>query len=111
MPAISIYQYRQQSSSSSSVDLADEKSSKSKGAYGCGACEIKGITVTINSRSRKKLRVFPLVSRDQQQPHLRTNKTELRDRCRGHISPCLLRELAHFGIGTNFASDSLQNIL
>ncbi|CAF1515715.1 unnamed protein product, partial [Adineta steineri] len=98
------------------------------GAYGCGECEIKGITVTINSRSRKKLRVFPLVSTDQQQPRLHTNKTydtlikrltknnslkynELRDRCRGHISPCVLRELAHFDNGTSFVADSLHNIL
>ncbi|CAF1478956.1 unnamed protein product [Adineta steineri] len=28
-----------------SVDLADEKSSKSKGAYDCGACETKGIII------------------------------------------------------------------
>ena len=73
------------------------------------------------------MRVFPVVPTQQQQPRVRTNETydtlmkrlkrdkslnynELRDRCRGHVSPCILRELSYFDVGTSFLSDSLHNI-
>ncbi|CAF4829076.1 unnamed protein product, partial [Rotaria socialis] len=85
------------------------------------------ITVVIKPKSKKKIRVFPLVSAHQQQPRLRTNETydifmntyekerftnnnELRDRLRGHIGPCALRSLTYFDVGTSFLSDSLHNI-
>jgi hypothetical protein len=88
---------------------------------------ILGVTVAITSKSKKKIRVFPLVPERHQQPRLRTNQTydvfmniykkerlmnhtELRDRLRGHISPCVLRDLTYFDVGTSFASDSLHNI-
>ncbi|CAF1432883.1 unnamed protein product, partial [Rotaria sordida] len=75
--------------------------SEPTGAFGCGACELKGATVVINARSKKKIRVFPLIPEHQQQPRLRTNDTydmfmkkymkrnsfnytELRDQYRGH---------------------------
>ncbi|CAF3904140.1 unnamed protein product [Rotaria sp. Silwood1] len=97
------------------------------GAFGCGRCELQGETVTIKKNSRKKIRVFPLISDHQEQPRLRTNETydtfmkvyaqerllnhvELRDRLRGHISPCVLRELTYFDVGTSFLSDSLHNV-
>ncbi|CAF1607895.1 unnamed protein product [Rotaria magnacalcarata] len=87
----------------------------------------QGITVVIKPKSKKKIRVFPLVSAHQQQPRLRTNETydifmntyekerftnnnELRDRLRGHIGPCGLRSLTYFDVGTSFLSDSLHNI-
>jgi hypothetical protein len=74
-----------------------------------------------------KIRVFPLVPKHQQQPRLRTNETydffmniykkqhfvkdtELRDRLRGHINPCVLRDLTYFDVGRSFLSDSLHNI-
>ena len=83
--------------------------------------------MVINSRSQKKIRVFPLIPEHQQQPRLRTNETydtfmkeymkkksfsynELRDRYRGHVSSCVLHDLAHFDVGTSFLSDSLHNI-
>ncbi|CAF1391075.1 unnamed protein product [Rotaria sordida] len=88
---------------------------------------ILGETVAIKKNSRKKIRVFPLIPDHQGQPRLRTNKTydifmkvyaqerllnhvELRDRLRGHISPCVLRELTYFDVGTSFLSDSLHNV-
>ncbi len=88
---------------------------------------ILGITVPIKPNSTKKIRVFPLLPEHQQQPRLRTNKTydeymniykkkhfindtELRDRLRGHISPCVLRDLTYFDVGSSFLSDSLHNI-
>ncbi|CAF3619678.1 unnamed protein product [Rotaria socialis] len=91
------------------------------------AFEVKSITVVIKPKSKKKIRVFPLVSAHQQQPRLRTNETydifmntyekerftnnnELRDRLRGHIGPCALRSLTYFDVGTSFLSDSLHNI-
>ncbi|CAF1661149.1 unnamed protein product [Rotaria magnacalcarata] len=97
------------------------------GAYGCGRCEIEGITVPIKPNSKKKIRVFPLVTAHQQQPRLRTNETydefmkiyaqerfkdtnEMRDRLRGHIGPCSLRDLTYFDVGTSFLSDSLHNV-
>ncbi|CAF1429580.1 unnamed protein product [Rotaria sp. Silwood1] len=68
-----------------------------------------------------------LTSDIDEQPRLRTNETydtfmkvyaqerllnhvELRDRLRGHISPCVLRELTYFDVGTSFLSDSLHNV-
>lgn len=88
---------------------------------------VLGITVTIKPNSKKKIRVFPLVPADQQQPRLRTNTTydafmnvhpnqqlmksnQLRDRLRGHVSPCVLRKLKYFDVGTSFLSDSLHNV-
>ena len=88
---------------------------------------ILGVTVKTNPNSKKKIRVFPLVPTNQEQPCLRTNETydafmdvyqnqhsvnsnELRDRFRGHISPCILRNLKYFDVGTSFLSDSLHNI-
>jgi hypothetical protein len=88
---------------------------------------VLGITVAIKPNSKKKIRVFPLLLEHQQQPRLRTNKTydefmniykkerfmndiEVRDRLRGHISPCVLRDLTFFDVGSSFLSDSLHNI-
>jgi hypothetical protein len=88
---------------------------------------ILGETVPIKLHSRKKIRVFPLAPQHEQQPRLRTNETydaflkkyrkehsfnhnELRDRYRGHISSCVLRDLTYFDVGTSFLSDSLHNI-
>ncbi|CAF1397355.1 unnamed protein product [Rotaria magnacalcarata] len=101
--------------------------SEGTGAFGCGRCELQGETVAIKVNSKKKIRVFPLVSDNQEQPRLRTNDTydlfmniyaqnqflhnvELRDRLRGHTSPCILRDLTYFDVGTSFLSDSLHNI-
>ncbi|CAF3728993.1 unnamed protein product [Rotaria socialis] len=86
-----------------------------------------GETVAVKPNSKKKIRVFPLVPNHQEQPRLRTNKsydifmnkfakerfrndTQLRDRLHGHISPCILRDLTYFDVGTSFLSDSLHNI-
>ncbi len=88
---------------------------------------ILGITVAVKLNSNKNIRVFPLVPENQPQPRLRTNETydvfmniyknerfkndtELRDRLRGHISPCVLRDLTYFDVGSSFLSDSLHNI-
>ena len=38
------------------------------------------------------------------------NHIELRDRLRGHISPCILRNLTYFDVGHSFVSDSLHNV-
>ncbi|CAF4767110.1 unnamed protein product, partial [Rotaria sp. Silwood2] len=101
--------------------------SESIGAFGCGRCDLEGETVPIKANSQKRIRVFPLIPDDQEQPRLRTNKTydmfmniyidehflphaELRNRLRGHISPCVLRDLTYFDVGTSFLSDSLHNI-
>ncbi|CAM4943066.1 unnamed protein product [Rotaria socialis] len=97
------------------------------GAFGCGRCELEGETVAVKPNSKKKIRVFPLVPNHQEQPRLRTNTsydifmnkfakerfrndTQLRDRLHGHISPCILRDLTYFDVGTSFLSDSLHNI-
>ncbi|CAF3413639.1 unnamed protein product [Rotaria sp. Silwood2] len=98
------------------------------GAFGCGRCELQGVTVPIKPNSQKKIRVFPLDPEDQQQPRLRTNETydlsmkifykkhhlwnitQLRDRLAGQISPCVLRDLTYFDVGTSFLSDSLHNV-
>jgi len=39
-----------------------------------------------------------------------TSDTDLRDRLRGHISPCVFRDLTYFDVGSSFLSDSLHNI-
>ncbi|CAF4053495.1 unnamed protein product [Rotaria magnacalcarata] len=79
----------------------------------------QSITVVIKPKSKKKIRVFPLLPAHQQQSRLRTNETydifmntyekerftnnnELRDRLRGHIGPCTLRSLTYFDVGTSF---------
>lgn len=83
--------------------------------------------MAIKPNSKKRMRVFPLVPAHKRQPRLRTNETydgfmkiykkqrftninELRDRLRGHIGPCLLRDLKCFDVGTSFLSDSLHNV-
>ncbi|CAF3872548.1 unnamed protein product [Rotaria magnacalcarata] len=90
-------------------------------------CPVCCKTVAIKPNSKKKIRVFPLVPDHQEQPRLRTSKTydifmnkfvkecfrndtQLRDRLHGHISPCILRDLTYFDVGTSFLSDSLHNI-
>ncbi|CAF2094813.1 unnamed protein product [Rotaria magnacalcarata] len=96
------------------------------GAYGCGRCEIKGITLPIKSNSKKKIRVFPLVTAHQQQLRLRTNETydefmkiyaqepfketnEMRDRLRGHIGPCSLRDLTYFDVDTSLITSTVHS--
>jgi len=119
--------------------------SEPTGAYGCGRCELQGkfsaslflhgcslflslgVTVEVKNESNKKIRVFPLLSADQPQPRIRTNKTydefinigqkerastakALRDQMKGQIAACPLRDLSYFDVGSCFASDSLHNI-
>lgn len=86
-----------------------------------------GITVAINEKSSKKIRVFPLIDENRPQPRLRTNETydqfvidgldqpvanrfELRDRMKGHVGICILRDLVYFDVGKSFLSDSLHNV-
>lgn len=88
---------------------------------------IVGVTVPVKKDSTHKIRVFPLVLNHKKQPRLRTNDTydkfiknykknstatihELRDKHLGHVSPCVLRDLTYFDVGTSFLSDSLHNV-
>lgn len=118
--------------------------SEATGAFGCSRCEIEGellsfvckgsafysylgITVLTQQKSKKKIRVFPLISTDQSQPRLRSNQTydELinanlnghrrskiddRNQRRGQIFTCTLRQLTYFDVGRCFLTDSLHNI-
>ena len=83
--------------------------------------------MTTQEKSKKKIRVFPLVSSNSPQPRLRTNETydafmsirvnnratgkmELRNQMRGHINVCVLHDLTNLDVGKCFPSDSLHNI-
>ncbi|CAF1666639.1 unnamed protein product, partial [Adineta ricciae] len=85
------------------------------GAYGCGKCLIKGITVPIKPGYTHKLRVFPVRKQDVQ-PKLRNNfsydvkmaipesfrpkeKTARRDYMCGYLGECHLRDLRFFDVG------------
>ena len=93
----------------------------------CSLFASTGVTVYVREKSKKKIRVFPLLPRTMPQPRLRTNeiydafmaiapseratnKLELRDQMRGQISECVFRDLTYFDVGKSFLSDSLHNI-
>ncbi|CAF4868677.1 unnamed protein product [Rotaria sp. Silwood1] len=96
------------------------------GAFGCGKCLIKGITVPTKPESTKKVRVFPIRKNDDH-PKLRNNftydvkmaipesfrpkkKNALRDYMYGYMGECHLRDLRYFDVGRSFAFDTLHNL-
>ncbi|CAF3847057.1 unnamed protein product [Rotaria sp. Silwood1] len=96
------------------------------GAYGCGKCLLRGITVPTKSGSRSKIRVFP-IRRNDEAPKRRTNftydvkmamperfrpkeKEALRDFMHGYLGECHLRNLRYFDVGQSFAFDTLHNL-
>lgn len=81
----------------------------------------------VDEKSKKKIRVFPLIAEHEPQPRLRTNETydsyvsaglgvsseinnQLRDKMHGHVTTCSLRKLRYFDVGESFLSDSLHNV-
>ncbi|CAF2133026.1 unnamed protein product [Rotaria magnacalcarata] len=89
------------------------------GKYGCGRCEIPGITVPSRKGANHHIRVFPLSSESNDKPQCRSNKNydtimalknPTEDERKGYLGQCALRFLKHFDVGQSFLSDSLHNL-
>ncbi|CAF1483657.1 unnamed protein product, partial [Rotaria sordida] len=72
------------------------------GEFGCGRCEIPGITVPSRDGGKHYIRVFPLSSKSRNEPECRSNKNYDRimalknatdQQRKGYLGPCALRAL------------------
>ncbi|CAF4297275.1 unnamed protein product, partial [Rotaria magnacalcarata] len=77
------------------------------GKYGCGRCEIPGITVPSRDGVNHYIRVFPLSSESSDKPQCRSNrnydtimalKNPTEDERKGYLGQCALRLLKHFDV-------------